>query len=265
MYPANLSYKKAQVCPSCLFNCMLLCVCSLNLLLIIPYRQKCTLQEPFTDLLQLPENATITHAGSDCALVKYLLLFFYFNHLVLSRHLMIFPLLYARRAVMLCFLKSIIKSHAHLSDVPQCLFTLLSAALLPNKETASRLVCDVHEYLWEYFPLIYLFVTVCTPSRSLFDAFLSLLSLLLVSKSNTMVALKSDFSCWFFHSFQFLTEMMGRSHLRPRLASFNWTEIWPFKVTCQNLRQTLTFSASSVQGCKCTSTHMQRNLDLQTN
>lgn len=104
------------------------CVCSLNLLLIIPYRQKCTLQEPFTDLLQLPENATITHAGSDCALVKYLLLFFYFNHFVLSCHLMIFPLLYARRAVMLCFLKSIIKSHTHLSDVPQCLFTLLSAA-----------------------------------------------------------------------------------------------------------------------------------------
>lgn len=116
--------QKAQACPSCLFNCMLLRVCSLNLLLIIPYRQKCTLQEPFTDLLQLPENATITHAGSDCALVKYLLLFFYFNHFVLSRHLMIFPLLYPRRAVMLC------KSHTHLSDVPQCLFTLLSAASL---------------------------------------------------------------------------------------------------------------------------------------
>lgn len=134
--------------------------------------------------------------------------------------------------------------------------------LLPNKETASRLVCDVHEYLWEYFPL---HLSIC---HCLYSISLTLWCFHFLSSPAVGVEKQHDSSFKVWSQLLSLSlvpishrEVMGRSH-----HVLNGTEIWPFEVTTkQNRRQILTFSASSVQGCKCMSTHMHRNLDLQTN
>lgn len=136
--------------------------------------------------------------------------------------------------------------------------------LLPNKETASRLVCDVHEYLWEYFPL---HLSIC---HCLYSISFTLWCFHFLSSPAVGVEKQHDGSFKVWSQLLILSlvpishrEVMRRSHHAWLL---NWTEIWPFEVTTkQNRRQILTFSASSVQGCKCTSTHMHRNLDLQTN
>lgn len=136
--------------------------------------------------------------------------------------------------------------------------------LLPNKETASRLVCDVHEYLWEYFPL---HLSIC---HCLYSISLTLWCFHFLSSPAVGVEKQHDgsFKVWsqlLIFSLVPIShrEVMGRSH---HVWLLNGTEIWPFEVTTkQNRTQILTFSASSVQGCKCTSTHMHRNLDLQTN
>lgn len=207
--------QKDQACPSCLFNCMCLCkvwICLWSYCVHNSYTAK---------VIHLFITALWESQHYRCRFWLCFCLNSCYSSFSLTTSLSVLISWFFFH----CFHAVVCQKgcHALLLEVYHKIsFTFLRCSIMfiytpvcgtsPPIKTLPVGLCVMFMYICGHiFPSIYLFVPVSnTLSRFLFDFFFSFLLLLLVLKSSMMVALTSDLSCWFFfHSFQFLSKMVG--------------------------------------------------------